>query len=157
MKLILLPGLDGTGELFAPLVAHLGADIETRVVAYPPDGSQRYTDLLEYVRASLPVDEPFVLLGWSFSGPLALMIAAEHPENFRGVILCASFQSNPRPLARWLMPVTQPWLFRLFPMPGSAAFPCSTLPGAGIGWFRGAMRMPSRSTRASFGSKGPIW
>ena len=33
--LILLPGMDGTGELFSPLVKELGPDIQTVVVRYP--------------------------------------------------------------------------------------------------------------------------
>ncbi|NUN50811.1 MAG: pimeloyl-ACP methyl ester esterase, partial [Candidatus Brocadiae bacterium] len=35
--LILLPGLDGSGRLFAPLLAALGTGIEARAIAYPPD------------------------------------------------------------------------------------------------------------------------
>jgi pimeloyl-ACP methyl ester carboxylesterase len=49
--------------------------------------------------AALPVEQPFVLLGESFSGPLALMAAARHPKGLRGVILCATFVNWPLPLA----------------------------------------------------------
>jgi pimeloyl-ACP methyl ester carboxylesterase len=39
--------------------------------------------------------------GWfsSFSGPVAISVAAHAPERFRGVLLCASFVSSPLPLA----------------------------------------------------------
>jgi pimeloyl-ACP methyl ester carboxylesterase len=116
VKLILLPGLDGTGELFEPLLEHLADDFEPQVVSYPGEGDQTYAELLEVVRAALPRSEAYVVLGWSFSGPLALTLAATAPPNLRGVILCASFESNPQPLLGWLAPLAQPPLFRLFPL-----------------------------------------
>lgn len=79
MKLILMPGMDGTGELFAPLIGALGSSIESIVVRYPTDQPLTYSELFPQVRAALPRSGPFVLLGESFSGPLALMLAAEAP------------------------------------------------------------------------------
>jgi pimeloyl-ACP methyl ester carboxylesterase len=58
-----------------------------------------YAGHLEIVMAALPKDQPFVLLGESFSGPLALMAAARHPEGMRGVILCATFVTWPLPIS----------------------------------------------------------
>jgi len=46
-----------------------------------------------------------VALGWSFSGPLAIRLAAAPPANLRGVILVATFASPPWPLGRWLAPL----------------------------------------------------
>src|SRR5260221_8527089 len=115
-KLILMPGMDGTGELFAPLLRALGSSMESAVVRYPADAPLGYAELLPRVRAELPSSEPFVLLGESFSGPLALMLAAEAPAGLRGVILCASFASNPihwlPPFAKWFV---HPVLFRGMP------------------------------------------
>ena len=54
-----------------------------------------YEKLEALVRAQLPQQEPFVLLGESFSGPIALAIAANPPANLRGLILCASFGASP--------------------------------------------------------------
>ena len=75
-RLLLTPGLEGTGELLAPLVRALGDAIETKVLRYPADAPLSYAELLPRVRAELLQDEPFVLLGESFSGPLAIMLAA---------------------------------------------------------------------------------
>lgn len=36
-KLVLLPGLDGTGLLFQPLLEALGAIFPVQVICYPPD------------------------------------------------------------------------------------------------------------------------
>jgi pimeloyl-ACP methyl ester carboxylesterase len=55
------------------------------------------------------------LLGWSFSGPLALMMAAEAPRGLCGVILCASFISVPWPVIRVLRGAVTASLARLFP------------------------------------------
>ncbi|MGA2840601.1 MAG: alpha/beta hydrolase [Steroidobacteraceae bacterium] len=99
--LVLLPGLDGTGKLFAHFVRMLGEDIDTQVIAYPTDQPLGYEELEHRVRASLPADRPFVLLGESFGGPIAMRIAASSPVGMRGLILCGTFAKNPYPLFGW--------------------------------------------------------
>lgn len=95
--LVLLPGLDGTGLLFEDFVAALGPDLDPIVVRYPPDVPLGYAELEPLARKSLPSGNPFVLLGESFAGPLAISIAASAPPGLAGLILCCSFASNPRP------------------------------------------------------------
>ena len=95
--LVLLPGMDGTGSLFSDFVAELGDPIQPVEVAYPPQQVLDYEQLETYVRERLPANEPFVLLGESFSGPIAISIAAKAPCNLIGLILCCSFARNPRP------------------------------------------------------------
>lgn len=96
--LVLLPGMDGTGELFAPFTAALGRRFKVRVVGYPQDQALEYPALEKLVRAALPTDEDYVLLAESFSGPVAISIAAAHPRHLKGLVLCATFVRNPRPL-----------------------------------------------------------
>jgi pimeloyl-[acyl-carrier protein] methyl ester esterase len=98
--LVLLPGLDGTGTLFAPFLAAWGPDLPTQVIRYPTEGPQDVATLAAYVAARLPTG-PHVLLGESFSGPIALTLAATNPTGLRGLILCATFVSNPRPGLAW--------------------------------------------------------
>ena len=88
---VLLPGLDGTGDLFQPLVDTAPPDVRPLVVKLPHLGS--YADLLDAIRDQLP-DGRFIILGESFSGPLALQIARELPERVTAVILCNSFVSR---------------------------------------------------------------
>ncbi|HYA28627.1 MAG TPA: alpha/beta hydrolase, partial [Acidobacteriota bacterium] len=64
---------------------------------YPTLGSNRYSDLLPVVEAAVENAEDFYVLGWSFSGPLALSLAAKETRRVRGVILCASFVRPPLP------------------------------------------------------------
>ena len=99
--LILLPGLDGTGKLFANFLKALDLSLSTRVVTYPPEVPLGYDDLEALVRAALPTRRPFVLLGESFSGPLAIRIAARPPPGLRALILCVTFASNPFPKLAW--------------------------------------------------------
>lgn len=95
--LVLLPGMDGTGDLFAPLLSALPPALRTIVVRYPCDRPLGYAELEAHARRALPKDQPFVLLGESFSGPIAAAIAAAPPPGLRGLILCATFLRNPRP------------------------------------------------------------
>src|SRR5262245_11899688 len=103
MHLLLLPGADGTGILFAPLLSALPPALQPLVVRYPPDQPLGYADLLPLVEEAVPASGDFLVLGESFSGPLALLLAARRPPGLRGVILCASFARNPLPgCTRWL-------------------------------------------------------
>ena len=99
--LILLPGLDGTGKLFANFLEALDLSLRTHVVAYRPDVPLGYDELETLVRAALPTRQPFVLLGESFSGPLAIRIAARPPAGLVGLVLCVTFASNPFPKLAW--------------------------------------------------------
>ena len=114
--LVLLPGMDGSDKLFGPLRAAAPAGVDTIAVGYPPGPHNGYDDLLPLVREQLPTDRPFHLLGWSFSGPLALLAAAERPPGLRGVVLAASFVKTPVPyLPRWVHRLATPALFRFYP------------------------------------------
>ena len=99
--LVLLPGLDGTGKLFGEFLQALDLGVSTHVVAYPPDIPLGYDELEPLVRAALPTRGRFVLLGESFSGPLAIRIAADPPPALKGLILCVTFASNPYPRLAW--------------------------------------------------------
>lgn len=123
MNLVLLPGLDGTGELFAPFLTALGGQ-PAQVVRYPADRAMNYAEHEEFARKQLPGQGDFVLLAESFSGPIGISIAAAPPPGLKGLILCATFASNPHrllaplaTLARWLpapkLPPSwaEPWLY----------------------------------------------
>jgi pimeloyl-ACP methyl ester carboxylesterase len=98
VTLVLLPGLDGTEVFYRPLLASLPGQIRPMVVSYPDCGANDYADLLPVVQRAVAGLPEFYVLGWSFSGPLALMLAAAEPKRVRGVILSASFVCAPRPL-----------------------------------------------------------
>jgi pimeloyl-ACP methyl ester carboxylesterase len=79
----------------------LGATVDTQLVSYPTDRPLGYDALESLVRAALPREASYVLLGESFSGPIAIRIAASPPPGLVGLILCATFAENPHPLLGW--------------------------------------------------------
>lgn len=115
MKLVLLPGLDGTGILFEPLIRALPKNLSPIVQAYPGDVPLSYEELLPHVQSALPMAEPFIILAESFSGPLALRIAATNPPGLKGVILCASFIYNPTRFPKSCRRLIQPFVFSRWP------------------------------------------
>ena len=105
VALVLLPGMDGTGLLFPDFITALGQDIEAIVVSYPQDKTLSYVELKKLVRSFLPVNKPYFILGESFSGPIAISIAATMPTGFLGLILCCTFAKNPLPLLKVARPL----------------------------------------------------
>lgn len=120
--LIVLPGLDGTASLHSAFADAIAKSVDSfTVIAYPIDEPLDYPPLESLVRASLPIDRPFVLLGESFSGPIALSIAANPPANLVGVVLSTTFASPPMPL--------------LAPLATLARFaPVRSIPSAPLSW-----------------------
>lgn len=74
----------------------------------PQQGPQDPDSLATVLSGQLG-DSPFVLLGESFSGPLAYRLALRQPQGLRGVIFAASFLRCPHPLLT---------LTRYLPLPG---------------------------------------
>lgn len=100
--LVLLPGLDGTGKLFEPFIRELPADWRVVVVGYPTDDRQGYEELASVALAAVPADGPLVLLGESFSGPVAIQLASALAPRVEALVLCCTFARNPRPGLSWL-------------------------------------------------------
>ena len=92
---VLMPGLDGTGRLFEPLRGVLGNRVKARVIAYPKRQMLTYAQLLPQVQSRLPTSGSYLLVAESFSGPLALALAAGEPRGLVGVVLCNSFVRPP--------------------------------------------------------------
>ncbi len=72
LKLFLLPGLDGTGLLFEPLLKELPKECIAEVISYPFDQPQTFEQHVKHVVGKLPENEPIALLAESFSGPVAI-------------------------------------------------------------------------------------
>jgi pimeloyl-ACP methyl ester carboxylesterase len=99
--LVLLPGLDGTDVFFRPLMERLPATIRPLPVTYPDAGLHDYRDLFDFASRVLATIPRCVVLATSFSGPLAVMLAAAEPRKVQGLILAATFASSPSgPLTR---------------------------------------------------------
>ena len=115
--IVLLPGLDGTSVLFQPLVERLPPEMAPITVDYSQTCPAGYADHLPTVLAALPAGRDYVLLGWSFSGPLALQAASTQPPGLRGIVLCASFVRKPVSyVPAFMRHVAMPGLFRCAPL-----------------------------------------
>ena len=99
IRALILPGMDGTGELLTEFATALAPDLIARVIAYPRDAALDYAALTASVAQSLPKEGAFVLVAESFSGPIAIELAARKPEGLIGLVLCASFAKAPKSMA----------------------------------------------------------
>lgn len=89
MVIVLLPGMDGSGLLFKEFIAELG--LRALVVSYPREQPLGYEQLEAYVQRMLPAEEPYILLGESFSGPIAIALAAKGLPGLRAIVLVCTF------------------------------------------------------------------
>jgi pimeloyl-[acyl-carrier protein] methyl ester esterase len=93
--IVLLPGMDGTGELLTALVDQLSVQRPVQLIAYPTDGPLGYDQLVTYVAERAPKKQ-FVILGESYSGPIAIEVAATD-QRVVGLILASTFARHPMP------------------------------------------------------------
>jgi pimeloyl-ACP methyl ester carboxylesterase len=122
LTLALLPGMDGTGDLFGPFIEALDGAFATSVVRYPADVAMDYAALTAIARDALPRHGPFLLLGESFSGPIAVSLAAEKPDGLLGVVLCNTFVRSPLPMLSPLRKLARIMPFGLAPLPAMDYF-----------------------------------
>ena len=112
-RIVLLPGLDGTGALFEGF-KRTAPDGVTLDVVPLPSKPLSYAELAEYLFPTLQLSPDTILLGDSFSGPLAITLAAR--QRVRALVLCNTFVAPPRPRA--LRALAIPLLFHLPPPAG---------------------------------------
>ena len=97
--LVLLPGLDGKGDLFAPLLPFARQRFAVQVLHYDDDPDQSSERLAGMLLPSLPSDRPFALVAESFGSPIALRLAAAAPSGLSALVLVNGFARAPLPLA----------------------------------------------------------
>jgi pimeloyl-[acyl-carrier protein] methyl ester esterase len=93
---VLLPGLDGTGTLFSPLLCAL-SEMNCEVLSLPKTGSQDYLSIAKNIKSKLP-KEDFILVAESFSGPIGATLAKEQIVNLKGIVFVATFLTAPNKL-----------------------------------------------------------
>jgi pimeloyl-[acyl-carrier protein] methyl ester esterase len=113
--------MDGTGSLLAEFIAALPSGLQPVVVTYPVDRSMDYAELEQLARASLPAERPFVLVGKSFSSPIAISLAASKPAGLRGLVLVCSFARSPISVPSGLSSVISRFPVKLIPTRITAA------------------------------------
>ena len=114
-RLLLLPGMDGTGDLFGPFAAEVSPWASTQVVRYPTNVCLSIEELVDRIE----LDEPVTVIAESFSGPVGIRLAARYPALVSRLVLVGSFVSPPfgsgllRLLGAMLFQVSPPrWALR---------------------------------------------
>ncbi len=116
VRLVLMPGIDGSGELLREFVAALPEGMVVETLRYPAEVWVPGREMAKTLAAALPT-EPFVLVAESYGTGLAVRIAGMRPEGLRGVVLCAGFCTSP--LLGW-----KRWAaMRLAPILGHVSLP----------------------------------
>jgi len=93
---ILLPGLDGSGRLFAPFLACLG-DVDAVVIRYPDDPRLDLDAYARHAVSAIGDARRCIVVAESFSGAVALRMQRLEPR-IEALVLVASFVRCPHPL-----------------------------------------------------------
>ncbi len=108
---MLLPGMHGDGELFSDFMKALPSDFASTALRYSNDVCLSYADHLRAVELSATEYDPSVMLGESFSSPIAIQFAAKDLPNLKALVISAGFATSPvRGFLRLVGPLLAPVL-----------------------------------------------
>jgi len=91
---VLVPGLDGTGQLFYRQRPLLMRSRRVATYALRDSASDMHTlvaDLARVIEAAAPVERRAIVIGESFGGTLAMSLALERPERVAALVVLNSF------------------------------------------------------------------
>jgi pimeloyl-[acyl-carrier protein] methyl ester esterase len=88
VDVVLLPGLHGSRALFSSFVALAPAWATCLPLALPTVGGQTFDEISDVIFPELKSLEGFVLLGESFSGPIAARLSARLGQKVALLVLC---------------------------------------------------------------------
>jgi pimeloyl-ACP methyl ester carboxylesterase len=100
VKILLIPGMDGTGELFKPLLDELPNNVDTQVVCLNSLKTQTPKEQASEI-ASLIGNDEVIILSESYSGYIAYHLSLLSNVNIKHIVFAASFLENPTWLSRF--------------------------------------------------------
>ncbi|HEU5414898.1 MAG TPA: alpha/beta hydrolase [Candidatus Angelobacter sp.] len=92
--IVLVPGMDGTGELFYRQVPLLEKSHTVVTYSLPDEATSMDTltdDLRGVIELAAPADRRAIVMGESFGGTVALSTALRYPEHISGLVVLNSF------------------------------------------------------------------
>lgn len=92
--MVLVPGMNGTGELFYRQVPRLEPSYRVATYALREDAESLDVladDLVQIVDEVAPLDHRAIIVGESFGGAVALTCAVRHPEHVAALVILNSF------------------------------------------------------------------
>lgn len=105
IAIVLLPGLNGTDGLFQSLLDTIPSEFKTLCISYPSHEENNYRELAAYVLSEInKIESEYLLVGESFSGPIATLVSKENPKGLLGTLLVATFISPPNLKIARLLP-----------------------------------------------------
>ncbi|MCB1592884.1 MAG: alpha/beta hydrolase [Alphaproteobacteria bacterium] len=111
--IILMPGFDGTGRLFDPLLECAPDGSRFLVIRYEDDYST-LEQHVGHVMNRLPQDRDVILVAESFSSLVALRMIENADARIQGVLIVAGFIRTPVPYLLGLARLFPPDFIRLF-------------------------------------------
>lgn len=114
--IVVFPGLDGTGLLSREFADGDWQGHPVTVLPLPKDGPQDYESLALSLAPQLP-EGPLVLIGESFSGPIAMKLARRERGRIEALVIAGGFCASPAPSGLALVPLRP-----LFMLPPPAMF-----------------------------------
>lgn len=97
-NIVFMPGLDGTGLSFGPLLPFISAQTNITIVRYPTDKLLSFEETVECAAMQIPAGTSPVVIAESFSGPIAVQMIASGRTPARALVLCATFAKSPHPV-----------------------------------------------------------
>lgn len=94
MKIILLPGVDGTGVLFEPFVETFKADVPVEVIPLTKDSDQSILNQVSIIEDAVG-DEEIILIVESYSGLLAYELAKRNKIRIKQIFFFGCFLQPP--------------------------------------------------------------
>jgi pimeloyl-ACP methyl ester carboxylesterase len=92
--IVLVPGMDGTGELFYRQIPLLENSYSVATYALRDDATSMDVlaeDLRQVIEQAAPVEKRAIVMGESFGGTVALTTALKYPEHVAGLVVLNSF------------------------------------------------------------------
>ena len=93
---VVFPGLDGNPRLLDEFRAHAPEEFEVLIFGLPHITYSNYESLADHFEPLLSTLDKFILIGESFSGPLAVHLAHRLPDRIIRLVLVASFLTPSR-------------------------------------------------------------
>lgn len=111
-KIVVITGSPSWAEYWAPVMAHLPQDREMLVVDRPGFACSEPFDCVPDIRTQAEALAPalqaapgqkVLLIGQSYGGAIASLLAHDHPRKVHGLVLLSAFLGSPGPTARFLL------------------------------------------------------
>ena len=135
MRAVLLPGLEGTGQLFKWFKDSAPPGFTCIAAHYPPNQVLDYDGCMSLVLRDFVPQSRFILVAESFSGPVAILAGSQRPPGLVAVVLCNTFAVSPA------------WH-------GFANLPWTAMLSLGISWFTIGLHLTGFRRAREF--SGPI-